>query len=73
MGGRSAATQRVLVTTRDGAVVFPILFTEIDLLQEYHTRLVADVVTGKLDHLDEEADGAELDESSVLDAQDDEA
>jgi len=29
--------------------LFFFVFSEIELLNEYHTRLIADVVTGKLD------------------------
>ena len=46
---------------------------QIELLQEYRTRLIADVVTGKLDvreaaaELPEEADGAEpTDEEAMM-------
>ena len=51
---------------------------EIDLLREYRTRLIADVVTGKLDvreaaaHLPDEADASEpLDEADALTEDDD--
>jgi type I restriction enzyme, S subunit len=44
---------------------------EIDLIHEYRTRLIADVVTGKLDvrHLAPPPDSLELDESDTIDAE----
>ncbi len=66
----TASTQRSIASTQG----------EIDLLREYHTRLIADVITGKLDvreaaaRLPEEAEEPEaLDEGELLAEGDDEA
>lgn len=64
---------RIEVESRDLNALIDRANREIDLIREYRTRLIADVVTGKLDvrHMAPKIDAVEADELAAIDAEED--